>query len=255
MTAYARSAPSSRFGNRGRRAKNAKAARKTIRQNARAIARLNERTGGFEGLEVKFHDTAVIDAQPGNNGDMTGGKIDPTSTLCLNAMSQGVDEKQRLGRTISMRAISVKGRVHLKKSEGDTSPQGAHQIMLVLVMDKQTNASSMTSDLVFSNPSGDVGGINSVFRNMEHTDRFTVLATRHIVLQPEVTQFAINDYSNAGNLQLFSMYVPLRNKKVLYTGSTGTIAAIQDNSIHMLAFANGIVVDITYNARLTFTTT
>lgn len=225
-------------------------------KNARDIARLNYRTGGFSGLEVKFFDSSITNANPSVAVDMSGGEVDPVTVACLNAMTQGNGASQRLGRHISMRSISVRGRVSLPQVEAETFPPGNVHVLIVLVLDKQTNASQMSSEDVFVNESASVNTNASVFRNMQHTDRFTVLATRKMIIEPHiVNEGAVNAFAHGQEEKTFSMHVKLRNKKVLFADAGGTVSNIQDNSLHMLFFANDNALNIDYNARLLFTTT
>ncbi len=227
-------------------------------RNARAIARMNYRTGGYEGLELKFHDSSRVDAAPGTGTGMAGGEIDPTTLNCLNSMVQGNGQSERLGRKIRMRSINVKGRIHIPSSQGDSVPSGVHQVMLALVLDKQTNAVQLNSEDVFVNPATNGGALATVFRNLEHSDRFRVLAVRKVVLHPDITSEDGGgglSFAQAGSSKLFNIRVNLRNMQVLYTGTAGTIANIQDNSLHVLAFSNGGSPNITYNSRLRYTTT
>lgn len=227
-------------------------------QQQAAIRSLNRRVGGFQGLELKFFDTSVQAAALTSSAALTGAEVDPTTLDCLNSMTQGPGEQQRLGRNISMKSITVKCHFHVPIEEAAAAPESDIECLIALVLDKQTNLAQMDSEDVFTNKMASAKGNNLLFRNVEHTDRFQVLASRKITLRPRLgmTQAAgDNNYSWGGPSKEVTLFKRWKGKKVLFKqGATGTIADIEDNSLHIVCYCNLIGATLSYNARLRFTT-
>lgn len=225
--------------------------------NARAIARINKRTGGFRGLSLKFLDLSISNTTIANNQNMTGGELDPTTQDCLNAMVEGNTPSARLGRFIEMRSIKVKGRVQFAEELAIATPPGEPVVSLFLVMDKQTNTAQMASQDLFTNKGASITLLSSLFMDMENTDRFQILDSVKIKLTVDTTQQATDVYSHSGAETLFSLsYRWKSGKRVLFTGGAGgTVSNIADNSLHVIGFVNSNdPCTVTYNSRLRFTT-
>lgn len=223
-------------------------------QNARKIASLNKRVGGFGGLELKFLDASVVSA--GLVSVQAGAEIDPTGLLCLNSMAQGDSESERLGRHIRMKSIQIRFHIVSPIVANAAVLQDDKVVFIALVLDKQTNAAQMNSEDVYENQ-GTSGQFSTMpLRDMEHTDRFRILWTKRVILK--TSQAYVNDGANnfdrAGVVRKVDCFVNLRNMKVLFKGTTGTVANIMDNSLHVIAFTNESIVNISYQSRLRYTT-
>ncbi len=246
---------------KGRRMKasiNRPLSRSSTFRNAKAIARLNKRTGGFMGLELKFFDTSLATPSTmSGNGDLTAGELDPPTVNCLNAMVQGTGEQERLGRFINMTSVKVKGTFLFPVAEALGLPAGAQFVTIFLVLDKETNAAQLNSEDVFTNKAATADLINHLFINMENTDRFQILDSDRVTLHPEFVlqnetgvTYARGEVKHSWSLS----YRWKRGKKVLFKGTAGTVANIQDNSLHVIGYCKGAVT-VDYNARLRYTTT
>lgn len=220
---------------------------------------LNGRTGGYVGLEKKFFDSERSIAIPVST-DASGCEADPTTLLCLNCPAQGDGESERDGRQISMSSIQVKGMVSIAAQSDQTAGDVIPDVMIALVLDKQTNGSQLNSEDVYENPSGFSTLASQPFRNLENSQRFRVLKTVHVTstelagaIQPVYD--GTNIEQQGANVP-FSMYVNLKGMKVNFiSGQTSsTISAIADNSIHVIAYASNVSASPTllYNARLRF---
>lgn len=208
------------------------------------------------GIEKKYFDTAVAAAAIAANADMTGGEVDPTAlpgaTLCLSSPAIGDGGQDREGRKILMKSIQVKGRVILGGAEGQASPAAPQNIFVALVHDSQTNGAQLNSEDVFSNLSAVVGGNSVPLRNMNYSDRFKVLRSACFEFNNDsLSHFATDSFSYNGISREFEWFVPL-NMRVNFSGTTGVVGSVVDNSLHMIAFCNVAGPTITYNARMRF---
>lgn len=218
---------------------------------------LNRRTGGYRGIETKFIDSWLTAAAITSPTDCTGGERDPSTQQCLNGITQGVGESNRIGRRFRMQNISIKGIVETTKQTNLTTDPGfAPTVSLWLVLDKQTNETQLNSEDVFVNPSANGRLATECHFNLENKDRF-------IILKKKTMTFGIpNGYNDAAgtgaygsNVRTFSMYKNLKGLRVNTSGTTNTIGNITDKSLHLIAFTNSVSLAplLFYNARLRFT--
>lgn len=218
----------------------------------------NRRTGGYLGIELKFYDTKLVGAALASPVDATGGEHNPTAVICLNTVTAGTGEEQRIGRKITMHSIGIRGVVNCAPQTGVANIDAATEIFIALVHDKQTNGALLNSEDVFTNKGANAILATSLWNNLQFKDRFNVLATRKFNMQNPT---AFNDAAATGNgeqaglQQVFQIFVNLKGMKTLYKATTETIANIIDNSLTIVAFCNntGLVPQISYNARLRFT--
>lgn len=255
---------SNKFGSKGRGVYAKTKRRGTYgNSNSRAIARLNKRLGGFEGLELKFADYALDAVSVTTNTNLSSGLMQPATAGCFNAVPRGDGPNQRLGRFFRMRSLQFNLLVRRTPIDAVTGiPPSDCIVFIAIVLDKQTNGAPLASEDVYINPNGTVFTNGSPIRNLEHTDRFRILATRTCKLNVSGnlgytydTVAADTAHSLGAIEKKVVINLRLKNKKVLMTATTGVIANIQDNAVHLVAFTNAANVQISCNARMRFTTT
>ena len=214
---------------------------------------LNYRTAGLLGIEKKYYDTYVTSNSISAVGALTSGEVDPT-VGALNNPAQGDGAQQRDGRQITMDNITIKENVVLPLQT--FSSESTPEIFIALVLDKQTNGTAINSEDVFTNPSGSSITTPFCFRNMEYVSRFTVLKTVRISANQWGEISAATGTDTISRSTPFTIFHDFKGKKVNFAPgvTTSTISAIADNSVHMIAFANGNTFNplINYNARLRF---
>ena len=221
----------------------------------------NRRTAGFLGIEVKFFDTSVIGSQLVSSVSQSGGLHNPVTLgipQCLNMVPQGDGEQDRDGRKMMMRSISVNG--HLNRNSlasGPTDLEVAPDYFIALVLDTQANGATLNSQDVYQNPSGLSTLSTAPFRNLQYSQRFTVLATKRIIGRQ--LSVGVIDATGSGSFDVAGQHYPFRFDKklaipVMFTGTTATIANIVDNTLSILAWTsnNTNPTQISYNARLRF---
>jgi len=231
---------------------------KSVASQVRAV--LNGRTGGFVGLEKKFFDSARAAIALTAPTDASGGEVDPATLDCLNCPAQGDGEQNRDGRVISMHNVTVKGIVSIAAKTA-AAPDVLPAIFIALVMDKQTNSSTIDSERVFNNPSGNAVLAPQPFLNLENMQRFDILKTMRIDPKDFVgVNFGSDGAGNGDSTGAhvpFSLYHAFNGMKVTFiTGQTSSvIAAIADKSVHVVAYCSSVEYTPTlqYNARLRFT--
>lgn len=219
--------------------------------------RINGRTGGDEGRELKNNDRFLDDVTISESSTWTNCDVDPVTFLCLNSMAQGTAADQRLGRKITCKSIQIGGTVEYSGATGISLPVPAGSVMLALVLDTQTNLVQMPSTDVYE-AANLLTAVCNPLRKLENTTRYKVL--KKIVVdfpaQPLVSNSSDNTTFIAGAQQArFQMNVKLNDLLVTFkTGAGADVTDIQDNSLHLIANRNqvGQACNLSYISRLRF---
>ncbi len=236
--------------------------RSTVRRRRRRVRRrprtrrrkANPRTGGFLGVELKFYDQTLVNNALATNTDGSGIEEDPSATLLLNTVTQGDGESQRDGRRMTMKSIFVSGVVSTPGVADQTAPEEQTHIAIWLVLDKQTNGATITSENVFVNKSGGAFGGTSLMRNLQFTSRYRILDKVEFTLPTPAISGDSTNFDLFGTVTKWSLSANLKNMGVLFSNTTETVANIIDNSLHILATCTSLSMApaITYNSRLRF---
>ena len=186
-----------------------------------AYALSNARTGGFVGRELKFMNT-LRDGLARNT--LANAMFDNGTMLCLNGVSQGTGESQRLGRRMVITSIQIKWQAKWQNnfSTGDG-------LRVLLVLDKQTNGAQMSASDALEASTAEVMS----HRNLENVQRFSILK-----------DFTIHDKNFSHYYNGISSTTQARHQHgqfihkfkgglhVNFTGTGATVADIADNSLH-----------------------
>lgn len=201
----------------------------------------------FTNMYKKFKDTA----HSGDLGDaIAGSEFDPTTPLCLNGIGQGNGESEYLGRGYEMSSLIVTGHIEWKNFSVATDKFG-DLARILIVLDKQTNASQFNAEDVLKNSVS--GGFDiDAPRNLEYTHRFVVL--KDLVLQQPTLGFAATGTDEFVK-QPFKIILNFKKPIKVLTKDTGnTVASINDNSLHVMAYASrgSSHANLRYTSRIRF---
>lgn len=222
------------------------------RYNARAA---NIRTGGFLGLETKFYDTSKTDASFAAPTDASGGELDPATVDCISAPAQGDTEQSRDGNRIVIKSAQVTGIVTLPAEANLTAGEIPPVIHLALVQDAQSNGATLSSEDVYTNPSGSATTAASPLRNLQYSSRFRVLAQWQASLPVRQVSY------DGTNIETDGVSIPFRldwsgNMPVQFKGgaTAAGVSGVADNSIHVIGFCSTTAQAprLSYNARIRF---
>jgi len=183
------------------------------------------------------------------------GEMNPTTPLCISAVAQGDGENQRDGRKYLLHSVHMRGKVQVSTSESGAGPPADVICRLLIVQDTQTNASELNAeDVMLVNATA-----SSVYsmRNLQEVTRFKILWDKRIripVSAASMNEGAINLFANANVSIPFSFdYNFTTPVGVNCVGTTATVAAISDNSIHVIGVASSALVTLEYKTRIRFT--
>lgn len=228
-------------------------------------ALLNPRVQGFLGLEKKFYDSARAGGPIITTNQWVNGVYPPTmggtmgSTVNVNSIStpsQGPGPQQRIGKSITIKSVQLKGRVQAVGQLNGITPlplRDGNCIYLALVLDTQTNGAQCVASDVFTNLSSVYGGMICPMRNLLNAKRFKILKSESVNLDdialsnPTATSCVVpaRDW-------FFDWYLPLELPVNFIDESDSDIANVVDNSLHVICMATGESSYLTYNARIRF---
>lgn len=211
-----------------------KRAKRTTRIMRRAVPRIprwNLRTAGFAGKESKYIDYSHSVDIP--TGRIDASDLDPATYLCLNAVSQGTGNQQRMGLRSTCTSISIQGHVTFPVANPVGSTTGYAKLWLLI--DTQTNGAQATGEEFLTGPA-----TNQVIshRNLENSHRFKTL--KQITVCANSPSAYWDGVDQAGPEIVVPFEIHHKFKKPLQTRylSTGdTVADVADNSIHLFGLS------------------
>lgn len=167
----------------------------------------------------------------------TSGVTLPTSTTgtvtCINGMGQGDDNNERIGRSIRIKSVHVKGAVELNALATKDF------IKVAVVLDHQTNGSAPGYSGIYDMS---VNGAAYAYRSMSTPNRFRVLATRMIPLA-----------KGGSEIKTFNMNIPCDIHTKYQTAGSG-VASINSDGL-FLVYGGDLSLDmsaIKYNCRIRY---
>jgi hypothetical protein len=221
----------------------------------------NRRVSGLLGLEVKYHDTFIDAAIP---IQLATANVAPATFDSITTVPMGDGPNQRDGRKYVVTSVHVKGTVSLEPfagvvptSDSNTIPDG-HTVMIAMVQDTRTNGAKFSAVDVFNEPPGSGIQNTNLFRNLEHSSRFKVLATKRITFTNR--QFAINGTGcySAGMKASFEFYKTMK-MPVIMESAGSTVSTCTDNNVSIVCIGDrlplqlfGSVGNIKCSARTRF---
>lgn len=258
-TSYSRSD----YGSSARKAYRASRYGRAYGTSYSSIMRGRRRTllGGVLGIENKFLDTYGTLVSVPAPTDCSGGEIQPEGgcTNCLSAPAQGDDGSNRDGRKIKATSIFVTGELYGSTLQDQADSLSGPTVFVALVMDTQTNGSTIVSEQVFTNPSS--GGANATaltnsfpLRNLAYSSRYKVLDHKTITMPTVVGTDGSNTMSIAPQQKSFQLSWKGEMPVTFGSGTSADVLNVVDNSLHLIAFNNMTqwTVVASFNARMRF---
>lgn len=214
----------------------------------------NASTAGFLGIEKKFYDTALADTAVGIATDCTGGMYNPSATSLVCTPVQGDGEQNRDGKRIVIDSLILKGHVYNDGSASEAWTLQARKVFVAVVLDTQTNAAAMTSDLCFKNTAAQAASNVEPLKNLLSGKRFRILKSQVFDVTPLGAADAAANSAFNGISKTFDWYLPFKGGLPIEfnAGTTASVANVVSNSLHVVAFSSAAGNLIGYNARIRF---
>jgi len=225
-------------------------------------ALLNPRVQGFLGLEKKYFDTyrpwvAVTTTAAWSVGIYrpTDGYPNPiaggTNSIC--SPTQGSGPQQRIGKSIRVASVQIKGSVVAVDTNTLATASGSHKFYVALILDTQTNMAQCASDDVFLNPTGDYHTVVTPLRNLLNSKRFKILKSETFDVDRQSLTFNSPYFSTNGRSALIDWFLPLDLEINFDANTDSDVGNIVDNSLHVAcASSNSDLSYFIYNARIRF---
>lgn len=199
---------------------------------------------------------------------VAGTLVDPATTInlgdaavatpgCLFAPKVSASLNGRIGRKVMVHKIKVTGVISVPAQATQAAGDAATRVRLILVMDKQTNATAMTSAQLMNDAGGNTTTLSS-FQNPNGFGRFKVLRDKYVNLSNVnmTGSPTTGDVIQSGYVARFKLNYVFKNPIQVNFNATngGTVADIIDNSFHVIAGADSIalVPNISYYSRVSY---
>lgn len=199
--------------------------------------RYNDPYHGTEEREKKFIDSDVNDAVVAQNGTVL--------TDTINAIAQGVQPSQRVGRKAIIKNINWRWTAVLE-SEASGGAQSSETLRIILFLDRQANGALATVLSIIEQDDW------QSYNSLVNKGRFTILYDNTIDLNPVAAagNGTVNDW--AENSRSGSFYKEC-NIPIEFDGPSGAITEIRSNNLGVLLISRaGTPVVFASKFRLRF---
>lgn len=218
----------------------------------RRLRAMNYSSRGFLGIEKKFLDTSIVQQAIPAPTNSAGAELDPATFLGLTVPAVGDTEINRDGKQIVGKYLEIKGVVDLDVQTAQSTIDPEVKVYVAAVLDTQTNGAQLNSEDVFTNPGAAVLTAASPLRNLLFGPRFKILKSECFTLNARTLSGVPATIIQGGEKKYFDWYIPLKNMPVNFTNTTGVIANVMDNSVHIVAFSTLAICTLSYNSRFRF---
>lgn len=200
---------------------------------------------------------------------VAGTLLDPASSIdlgdsavatpgCLCAPKVSASLNGRIGRKIFVHKIKIRGQIDVPVQAAQATADQSAKVRIVLVQDKQTNASAMTSAQLFQDSLSSGATTLNSFQNAANFGRFKILKEKYITLtninmtgSPTGT-----DVIQSGMTHSFKINYRFKKPVQVNFNATngGTVADIVDNSFHFIVGASSIALapTVSYYCRVAY---
>ncbi len=170
----------------------------------------------------------------------------------MNNVAQGTGNSQRIGSKITMDAIFIKGEIRNQGLDSvlirETDPL---MCRIALVLDKQCNGAAPAAPDIWETG---VGKDYQDFRNLEKSNRFTVLYDKEFTIENNAIEMTPgSNYARAESRQYFHINKKFKNGLVVHFNGVGnTVGDISDNAIHLWVAVHRAGGECTFKSRLRY---
>ena len=219
-----------------RKRRQAVSARSTRNRPSRTGYRTVARTRGPLG----FGDTKYFDAQKTNTNIVTDNSwvgseiVPPGNTLFYPTVGSAIN--QRIGRTVHVHCIRIKGVMRVAPQTNQTAADQTALIRVLLVQDNQTNGTQTQGENVLEGGSDQYTGVQS-FQNIDSLGRYKVLKDKSWSLGNPNAVYDGTNVETMGIQRAFKWSIKFRKPLVVHFNETngGSVADIVDKNWTILA--------------------
>lgn len=230
---------------------------KRARTNRKGFSSVARTRGAAVTGEMKYFESLLSASALTASVDWTGTEHDPATLLTLFDPIVGAGVNQRIGKSVKVLKIKIKGIIASAPQIDQTAADGGSMIRMLLVQDMQTNSAQCQGEQVMAAPGTATSNlVNQSFQNIDNFGRFRVLKDITTNLQNPNMSYDGTNMEQAGLIRSFKMTAIFKNPVIVRFNATngGTIADIVDNSFHFIAQTSNIALapTISYNCRVCY---
>lgn len=207
--------------------------------------------GPYASGETKYFDATITSTPIVADADWANTELDPVSSVdCLFAPAQGTAINQRIGNKVWVSKIRIRGVVSAAAQANQTAADLPPMIRIICYKDMQTNGTQAQGETIMT---GQATGSQAVcaFQNIANFGRFRVLKDKTYHLTPPTMSYDGTNVEQSGEVLHFKWTLPVNCMVKFNATTTSTIAAIVDNSFHVIANCQntGMAPALSYVAR------
>ena len=218
--------------------------RKPVYRPIMRVRAANSRFGGLMHKELKFADYSRYGISVAQTMELS--LVDPETVDCLNGIAQGDGSQNRDGRSVMVKSIQIS--MHFANVDHVAATSVVSRIATIfLVQDTQTNAAQMGPGTMFVH----AASAQLCRINPEWSRRFKVLYKKRLIFPISIGNDSATTMVAHYGAKMVDVYKKL-NMPVTFTGAGGTVANINDNSLHLLVIGDNANILLEYTARIRY---
>lgn len=220
------------------------------KKKARTSLAIKTQRGAIQ-PERKYFDAELNSTViPTSTSTWAGAELDPAGQGSLFNPSRGDDIGDRTGRKVQVLSIKIRGFINVVAQTNQTDADNAFVGRLVLVQDKQTNATQLNAEDVIQSGAGSVATM--MFQSSAFFGRFNVLKDKVFKFQSPTLTYDGTNIEQSGLIMPFKMNHKFVKPVVVNYNATngGTVADCVDNSFHLIGLTNNATLANTINYKV-----
>lgn len=203
--------------------------------------------------EPKHYETYLATTAVPSNNTFADLEFNPSATSLISTPAVGDSYNNRDGKKIIITQVEIKGVINLGAQLNQTAPPAGRHGWIALVLDTQCNGATLASEDVFMTPDPTSAAVYATpFRNLLTGGRFRILKMKKWTFNNQTFSWDGTNMEIAGNVRTFKIFKKLRLPVDFNAGTTASVANVQNNALHVLAWASDATQGIAYNARIRF---
>jgi hypothetical protein len=209
--------------------------------------------------ELKWFDNGINNHLVDYGTDPTLWRIGSTSGSPMFCPQEGSGSSQRVGRQVRVKSITVRANISADSGSAPVGVRQAHGVHIYLVHLKATNGAWPLGTEIFSFHHANSGGSYqrnmNPLRNMQYTHKIRVLHHSKYEIKHYHRANGADTWVNAPQNHWIEIDINNLDIPVNFSGNTGTVTDLEDNSFALFAFTNTQEPEakIDYQSRVRYT--
>lgn len=228
---------------------------RSARSRLRGARRLRRRRYAYPSIkaEPKHYETYLSTTAVPSNNTFADLEFNPSATSLISTPAVGDSYNNRDGKKIIITQVEIKGIINLGPQLNQTAPPAGRHGFIALVLDTQCNGLTIASEDVFMTPdTTSVALYATPLRNLLTGGRFRIIKMKKWVFNSPSFSWDGTNMEVAGMVRNFKIFKKMRLPIDFNAGTTASVANVQNNALHVIAWASDANVGIAYNARIRF---